>query len=174
LVRSSGISHARYSAGEISFRDQRRERLREVLDPTLADEAANRIFARFSDAYEANWTLFKDAVPCLDALSLHRIGLITNGQGQLQRRKLVTTRIADRFDCVLISEECGYSKPDERIFLLACELAGEAPKNAVYVGDRYDLDALAAREAGFTAYGSTEKPKPQPNMSRPLLHLWLN
>jgi len=59
--------YARYYAGEISFQDQRRERLREVTDPTLAEDAADRIFALFSDAYEANWTLFKAAVPCLDA-----------------------------------------------------------------------------------------------------------
>jgi putative hydrolase of the HAD superfamily len=55
----------------------------------------------------------------------------------------------DRFECILISEECGFAKPSKEIFLRACEMVGESPTNAVYVGDRYDVDALGARAAGL-------------------------
>ena len=139
----------RYLAGELSFQGQRRERVREMIDPSLADEIADRIFADYHAQYEAGWTLFPDAAPCLDGLSGFRLGVITNGQGDQQRRKLVRTGILDRFECVLISGECGCSKPDPAIFVRACASVGELPENSVYVGDRYDIDAQAARRAGL-------------------------
>jgi putative hydrolase of the HAD superfamily len=49
----------------------------------------------------------------------------------------------------MISEECGFAKPSREIFLRACELAGESPTNAVYVGDHYDLDAQGSRAPGL-------------------------
>jgi putative hydrolase of the HAD superfamily len=141
--------YVRYYAGEISFQQQRRERLREVIDSTLNDEAADRIFARYLNGYESHWVLFDDVLPCFERLSTHRLGLITNGDGILQRRKLAKTGITDKFDCIVISDECGYAKPDKEIFLYACELAGEDPKNSVHIGDRINLDAQGACNAGL-------------------------
>lgn len=139
----------RYLAGEISFQDQRRARVREAVDSSLPDEVADRIFAVYQETYEAGWSLFSDVLPCLDSLSSFRLGLITNGQGNQQRKKLMRTSLLDRFECVLISEECGCAKPDPTIFLRACAAVGEHPGNSVYVGDRYDIDAQAARTAGL-------------------------
>jgi len=139
----------RYLAGEVSFQGQRRDRVRELIDSSLSDEIADRIFADYHASYEAGWALFPDAVPCLNGLPGFRLGLITNGQRDQQRRKLVRTGILDRFECVLISEECGCSKPDPAIFIRACASVGELPESSVYVGDRYDIDAQAARRAGL-------------------------
>ena len=140
---------ARYLAGEVSFQGQRRDRMREVVDPSLSDEGADRLFAGYLASYEASWSLFSDVLPCLDGLSQHRLGVISNGQGDQQRKKLARTGIVDRFECILISEECGCAKPAPTIFLRACALLGERPASSVYVGDRYDLDAQAARTAGL-------------------------
>lgn len=140
---------ARYLAGEVSYQGQRRDRVRELIDASLSDEAADRLLTSYLAEYAASWSLYPDALPCLDALAEHRLGVITNGQGDQQRSKLTKTGIMDRFECVLISEECGFAKPDSMIFLRACSLLGERPENTVYVGDRYDLDAQAARMAGL-------------------------
>jgi putative hydrolase of the HAD superfamily len=140
---------ARYLMGEVSYQGQRRDRVREMVDPSLSDETADRIFAGYLASYETSWSLFSDVLPCLDSLAQHRLGVISNGQGVQQRRKLAQTGIVDRFECVVISEECGCAKPDPTIFLRACAEAGELPANSVYVGDRYDLDAQAARTAGL-------------------------
>ena len=43
----------------------------------------------------------------------------------------------------------GFGKPDPRVFALACELIGVDAANVAYVGDEYDIDALAANEAGL-------------------------
>ena len=145
-------NYARYYAGELSFEEQRRTRLREVINPTLTNQETDDLLARYNSVYEKNWALFPDALPCLDRLSPHRLGLISNGEGELQRQKLNKSGLAERFECIVISSECGYAKPDKRIFHHACELLNEKPQNAVYIGDRYDIDAQAAREAGLTGY----------------------
>lgn len=141
--------YARFVAGLVSFQAQRRDRIREVIDSSLTDQAADGIFAQYLAGYEAGWSLFSDVSPCLDSLSRHRLGVVSNGQVHQQRKKLAQTGILDRFECVVISEECGCAKPDPNIFLRACGRVGEAPENVVYVGDQYDLDAEAARTAGL-------------------------
>jgi putative hydrolase of the HAD superfamily len=161
--------YPRYYSGEISFQDQRRERIREVIDPTLNDDTADRMFADYLNAYEANWALYDDALPCLNKLSSHHLGIITNGDGALQRRKLAKMGIADKFDCIVISSECGCSKPDPKIFLHACELVGEAPENAIHVGDRYDLDALGARNAGLNGIWLDRHAKAAPEHIPPII-----
>ena len=140
---------SRYLAAEISFHEQRWARVREVVDATLSDREAERVYADYLSAYEGAWSLFPDVLPCLDRLAGQRLGIISNGQGAQQRRKLARTDIADRFESIVISEECGWAKPSKEIFLHACRLIGASPRDAVYVGDRYDVDAEGARQAGM-------------------------
>jgi putative hydrolase of the HAD superfamily len=139
----------RYLAGELSYEEQRLERIREVIDSTLSDDAAGRLFSIYLDRYEAGWSLFPDVETGLEKLSRHRLGIVTNGQVLQQRAKLERTGLMDKFDCVVISEDCGSAKPDPAIFLRACSLLGEAPSSCVHVGDHYDLDVIGARHAGL-------------------------
>jgi putative hydrolase of the HAD superfamily len=141
---------ARYLAGEVSYQEQRRARIRDVIDNTLTDQEADRTYERYLEAYEPAWTLFVDVLPCLGALQGTRLGIISNGQPAHQRRKLERTDLTGRFEYILISDECAWSKPSSGIFLHACESAGVAPADAVYIGDRYDVDATGARNAGLT------------------------
>jgi putative hydrolase of the HAD superfamily len=159
----------RYLAGEITYHGQRRARVREVVEPTLTDEAADQLFSRYLAAYEAAWSLFPDVRSCLDQLSQHRLGVISNGQARQQRKKLMRTGIANRFECILISEECGCAKPSEDIFLRACAMTGESPNNAAYVGDQYHLDAEAARRAGLLGVWLDRHAKATPRHSPPLI-----
>jgi len=57
--------------------------------------------------------------------------------------------LAERFACVVISGECGCSKPEPAIFLRACRLLDAEPRDAVYVGDQYEVDVVGARAAGL-------------------------
>jgi putative hydrolase of the HAD superfamily len=141
---------ARYLAREIGYQEQRRARVRDVIDPTLTDHEADRLYETYLEAYESAWTLFPDVLPCLDALHGTRLGVISNGQPAHQRSKLERTGITNRFEHILISDECAWSKPAAGIFLHACTIAGVAPAEAIYVGDRYEVDAMGARHAGLT------------------------
>jgi putative hydrolase of the HAD superfamily len=139
----------RYLRGEVSYEDQRRSRIRDVVGPSLSDVDADRLFATYFAAYEATWALFPDVIACLDALAAHRLGIISNGQGAEQRSKLHRTGIADRFTSIHISAECGHAKPASEIFHQACETAGSPRGNAAYIGDLYETDAVGARQAGL-------------------------
>jgi putative hydrolase of the HAD superfamily len=138
----------RYLSGRMTYDQQRRARVRETLDASLSDAEADRLFDLYLDAYEGNWRLFDDVLPCLDALAAHNLGVVTNGQGRQQRRKLERLGIAARFAVVAVSTEVGWAKPDERIFRHARTAFGGGA--AIHVGDSYELDALAARRAGLS------------------------
>lgn len=78
----------------------------------------------------------------------HRLGLITNGAGDVQREKLAATALAPRFDAIVISAELGVGKPDRRIFEAALAALGVPAGDAVVVGDSLDRDVAGAHRAG--------------------------
>lgn len=55
------------------------------------------------------------------------------------------------FDFALTSGEVGSWKPDAEIFRRAVQLAGIAPRQAIYVGDNLYTDIVGARNAGLRA-----------------------
>jgi hypothetical protein len=91
-----------------------------VIDGSLSDVAADRIYAEYLREYERAWSLFPDVLPCLDRLSTHRLGIISNGMASEQMRKLVNMGIDARFQAIVISGDCGYAKPSAEIFELGC------------------------------------------------------
>jgi putative hydrolase of the HAD superfamily len=139
----------RYLAGEISIQQQRRERLREVFDPNLPDAVADQLSALYIDEYLAACELYSDVKPALAQLTDYPMGIVSNGELSQQQHKLVSTGIAHYFDSLVLSGECGVAKPAPDIFELACDQMGVSPSQAVYVGDRRDVDAEAARGVGM-------------------------
>lgn len=137
----------RFLAGELTMAGQRRGRMHELF-PGIADEEADRRFEVFLGAYEFGVELYPDTLPALNALS-GPLGIITNGQSEQQRFKLEQTGILSRFSTVVVSSEIGAAKPKREIFEVACRLAGSAPSESWYVGDRLETDALGARSAGM-------------------------
>ena len=145
----------RYLAGELSFAGQRRARAIDFGSAhgvPLADAEADAWFDTYFESYRGAWTLFDDALPCLDRLTDAgwRLGVITNGELDYQRVKLERTGLIDRFEHVVASGALGVAKPDPRIFGHACDLFGVDPADALYVGDRLLTDAVGAASAGLT------------------------
>jgi len=142
----------RHIRGELSYVDQRRERMRTVFQaPALTDDEADRRMQEFLEIYEASWQLFDDVLPVLDALGTRQLGVITNGTDVQQRGKLERLGIADRFAVILTSEAAGLGKPDPRIFVQAASRLNAAPEQCVHVGDDWIRDVEGARGAGFRA-----------------------
>jgi putative hydrolase of the HAD superfamily len=56
----------------------------------------------------------------------------------------------DITDLIVYSHEVGMSKPDPRIYQLACDRLGVRPEQVVFLDDRPDF-VEAALEAGITA-----------------------
>ena len=141
--------YARYLAGELSIYEQRRERLREVLDSALSDDDVDRLSASYIDRYLAECRLYPDVRPALTQLAAYPMGIISNGDLRQQQHKLQQAGIGHYFGPWIVSGECGTAKPARRIFELACGAMGVPPSHAVYVGDRRDIDAEAACAAGL-------------------------
>ena len=142
----------RYLRGETTYAGQRRGRVRDFFDVTpsaMPDAEADAAFAVYRDSYERHWMLFPDVTDTLDALRGWRLGVITNGSSTHQRQKLAAVGVLDRFAAVVVSEDVGVAKPDPVIFQAACQAVGEPPSACVLVGDRLDVDALGACEAGL-------------------------
>lgn len=141
---------ARFSAGELSFEEQRRERIRVFLDTPLGAAEADAWFQRYMTHYEAAWALFPDVLPALDALAAsHRHAVLSNSSLTVQDRKLRTLGVHDRFEVILCAAELGVSKPEAGAFLAACEALELAPHQVAYVGDHPEIDGRGAADAGL-------------------------
>ena len=114
---------------------------------------------RFLDAEYGVWTpahaLLGSAHALLEALRDRglRLGVVANAwpePARLTRRRIAELGVAERVDAIVLADEVGARKPDPRIFAPALEALGVAPGEAVYVGDRLDVDVLGASRAGLT------------------------
>ena len=137
-------------------------------DPTLDREVRGlrRIFAELGleesegarAAYDIHSSYFTpihcfEGVPeTLQALSQQFVlGVITNFEEWYQRRKFEQLPIVGLISHFVVADMVGFEKPDPRIFAHALSLAGVAAREAVFVGDRLDVDIAGARGAGMRA-----------------------
>lgn len=81
----------------------------------------------------------------------YRLGLITNGPSDIQRRKIERFELSNYFEILVVSEEVGVEKPDPSIFLTTLERLGVPPTQALYVGDSPEFDLRGAAAAGMDA-----------------------
>src|SRR5688500_15312617 len=101
----------------------------------------------------SGWRLFADALPCLDWLRAAglKLAAVTIASGPAQRDKLACLGLTRFFDAVVIAGELGVAKPAPGIFHAACQQLQVSPEHAVHIGDRLDLDAVGALDAGLHA-----------------------
>jgi putative hydrolase of the HAD superfamily len=148
-----------FNAGLCSYQEQRRRRIREFFGADLSDNAADKHFEIYHDAYRANWALFADVLPCLDALSGETLAIVSNNGTAATLQKLDVVGITARFAAIVTPETAGVSKPDPAIFRAACERLGVSPSACVYIGDMLDKDARAAQAAGLTGVWLNRHPE---------------
>ena len=79
------------------------------------------------------------------------LGVITNGLANEQRRKLSVLAVEAYFEpaAIIVSGECGYAKPDPRIFRAALTALRVEPAEALYVGDAWENDVIGGLRAGL-------------------------
>jgi len=150
--------YARWSAGEISFQEQRRERLRTVL-PALGvivgqtPAALDELFNVYLAAYRAVWRPFAGVPPVLEALRAQglRLGVLTNGSQDQQIEKLRRIGLIDAIDVICTAEELGVWKPDPRAFEEFTRRLGVLPSECLFVGDHPEQHVAGAIAAGMPA-----------------------
>ncbi len=79
------------------------------------------------------------------------IYVVTNGKINLQRPRVMNSKIAEYIDDIIVSEEAGADKPNPKIFEILLERAGLKSEQVLMVGDSLDKDVLGARNAGIRA-----------------------
>lgn len=136
-----------YLAGEISHAEQRRRRVAD-LHAALKRPVRESWFGDYLTAYEDAWCAFPDAAPTLAALKTC-VGVLTNGRRDQQQAKLVASGLWSAVQALVTSDELGVAKPAGAAFAAACDAFGLPPSEVVYVGDRLDVDAQAACDAGL-------------------------
>ena len=120
-----------------------------VQDQDLCAELAERYVAERS---RRQWP-FAETQAVLSTLRARglRLVLLTNGDRDLQRRKLVASGLLPLLDATVISGALGRGKPDPEVFAHALRLAEADAADAVMVGDSVERDVAGARAAGLRA-----------------------
>jgi putative hydrolase of the HAD superfamily len=77
------------------------------------------------------------------------VGVVTNGDAEVQARKLAAAGLDAMFDAICISGAEGMGKPDPRIFGLAAERAGVPLRPGGMIGDHPVADIAGARAVGL-------------------------
>ena len=79
----------------------------------------------------------------------YRVGMITNGYSDSQRKRLRACGIEQYFHSLVISDEVGIRKPDTGIFEVALQDLGFKRSEVLFVGDSLNDDYEGARNAGI-------------------------
>jgi putative hydrolase of the HAD superfamily len=146
----------RWRERRITFREQRRRRLRDFLPAAgirYAPGTLDDVFAQYLTAYEAAWRPFPDVAGALTAIADAglRVAVLTNGSAAQQNAKLTRTALAGRIGAVFTPDDLGVAKPEPAAFRLACARWSLPPGAVLSVGDNYAFDVLPARAAGLRA-----------------------
>jgi 2-haloacid dehalogenase len=134
--------------------------VREAADATgVGGGAPETSISRWSEL--SPWS---DAQNLLDNLQkVTKLAVVTNCSERLG--VLAASQLRTRWDCIVTAERAGYYKPHPRPYVLALELLGEAPLDAMFVaGSGYDLigtSAVGLRTYWHNRYG-LERPAGAP------------
>ena len=141
-------------------------------------DASDGLVDKFFEAYYApvaeKLYAFDDTVATLEAIRerFDIVGLISNTifPESTHLHELDRFEIADFFDFTIFSSTLGVRKPHPDIFHKATNLAGYAPSECVYVGDRYLEDVVGPTKVGMPAIlkvkADREYPEDMPEATR--------
>jgi putative hydrolase of the HAD superfamily len=132
-------------------RDRWRWIVERVLDDVTDQEACfQRLWDHF--AAPASWTLFDDVPAVIERLRQqgYRLAIASNFDARLHALcdacptlQSVTLR--------LVSSEVGYRKPAAEFYAAVTAACGTSPESILMVGDDWEADVVAARNAGLHA-----------------------
>lgn len=144
-----------YREEKINKENLRFKRLQETFNAINVNiEAA--IIDKLSEDYITYLTthnhIFDGTIELLEYLKPnYRLHIITNGFEEVQKHKLIKSKIDHYFNTVTNSEMVGVKKPNPKIFHFALNLAGATKENSIMIGDNYEADILGALNIGLDA-----------------------
>lgn len=145
----------RHRLGRLDLDRTRRRNVERALgDLGVPDVAvAHEIADAFSSQREEAIEVFPGARDALAYFAAHgvRLALVTNGESDKQRAKIERYGLAPFFHAILIEEEQGLGKPDDRVYARALECLGLSGPEVWAVGDNLEWDVAGPQR--FGAFG---------------------
>ena len=79
----------------------------------------------------------------------YSVNILSNGFKQVQARKLASAGVSHLFSHIVLSDDCGVTKPLPGIFEYALSVCNASAETSVMIGDNYDADICGAHAAGW-------------------------
>lgn len=154
-----------FARGEFTKEFIKVERFRVFFDANDWDLDPEHAAQRYLTFLAETGDVMDSAIEVVSELRKHaKIGIVTNGVKDVQFGKLTRSGLNRVVDFVIVSEECGFQKPDPRIFEHALKVANhDDPSSVLMVGDRLEMDIKGARDSGIDSCWFN--PKKTPNTS---------
>ncbi len=130
-------------------------KLFERIKITLADDMIDRFFDAYYEPIEAIVYVYEDAFTVLERVKSRygSVGLVSNTifPARAHVRELEKFKLRPLLDFMIFSSTFGLRKPHPDIFYEASTRAGAAPRECVYVGDRYREDVEGPSSIGMNS-----------------------
>lgn len=109
--------------------------------PDTHKHLADEIFTYWLQLRYKYLELTPDIVALLQSLrKCYLMAIITNGPSNSQWEKIERLNLKKYFDCILVSADLPWEKPNANIFYAACNYFGVEPSNCIIVGDKLETD----------------------------------
>jgi len=79
----------------------------------------------------------------------YKLGIISNGIGDAQRKRLTIGNVRNLFESLIVSDEVGVKKPRREIFELSLQELQLSNREVLFIGDSLTDDYHGARNAGI-------------------------
>ncbi len=149
--------------GEISPNQVKTDRFSKLVAETELDADPAIMASNYIVGLAEHGELYPNALNVLDTLAASsRLALVTNGLGEVQRRRVERLGISSHFETLVISGEAGVSKPAPEIFDLAFAALGNPDRAAtIMVGDSLSSDIRGGSDYGLATCWYNAKAKPR-------------
>jgi len=119
----------------------------------LYSEMMVRLLVYVYRSHRPDIKLFDETLETLRELKSHglRLGIITDGMGSVQRRKIEALELGKFCDVIICTDEIGpeYWKPSPIPYELALNLLDIRPEFVAYIGDNIQKDFVAPNALGI-------------------------
>lgn len=141
-----------YDHGKITSEVIRNERFKQILEKSgiQNNELSLLLSEQYLNECPRKGHLMPHALETLDYLSdLYSLTIITNGFEDIQRIKILSSKIESFFDHIVTSQKAGYKKPSPEIFHYAMTMNSIDSTACIMIGDNLLTDIAGAKNASI-------------------------
>jgi putative hydrolase of the HAD superfamily len=175
-LKARGVQKDHWIATYVALNDLRIEKTEVFMRVGRQFELEPELVARMLTDFDTNFSSY--VVPMLGATELLvgakaaglKVGIVTNGRDEFQRRKIEGLGLLAHTDCVVTSGGFGRKKPDPAIFHECLRILNVGTTESVFVGDDLHADVEPAAELGMRAVWKSQQSSPHAVFCSPSLH----